>query len=163
MKKELVALITTLAVFLVPTQAVGQDDFPRTLSGKPDFNGNYDISTLTPFQRPSEYGNRLHLNQEEVQALRDREMNVRSSGSELSNPDRSAPTQGGDIGSYNDFWFDRGSDGFTIDGQYPTSILTYPEDGRMPARTAEGQVKADAAPKFAWPEKDGAWWLETGD
>ena len=50
-----------------------------------------------------------------------------------------------------------------IDGQYPTSILTYPEDGRMPARTAEGQAKADVAPKFAWPERDGAWWLETGD
>ena len=76
MKRELVALMTTLAVVLVPTQAVGQDDFPRTPSGKPDFNGNYDISTLTPFQRPSEYGNRLYLNQEEVQALRDREMNA---------------------------------------------------------------------------------------
>ena len=50
MKKELVALMATLAVVLVPTLAVSQDDFPRTPSGKPDFNGNYDISTLTPFQ-----------------------------------------------------------------------------------------------------------------
>ena len=33
----------------------------------------------------------------------------------------------------------------------------------MPPRTSEGQLKADAAPKFAWPERDGAWWLETGD
>ena len=163
MKKRLVATITALSVVLIPTLAVAQDDFRRTPSGKPDFNGNYDISTLTPYQRPSEYGNRLYLNQEEVQALQDREMDARSSGSELSNPDRGAPAQGGDIGSYNDFWFDRGSDGFSIDGQYPTSILTYPEDGRMPARTAEGQAKADVAPKFAWPERDGAWWLETGD
>ena len=52
MKRELAALITTLAAVLVPTQVVGQDDFPRTPSGKPDFNGNYDISTLTPYQRP---------------------------------------------------------------------------------------------------------------
>ena len=33
----------------------------------------------------------------------------------------------------------------------------------MPSRTVEGQEKAEAAPKFAWPERDGAWWLETGD
>ena len=33
----------------------------------------------------------------------------------------------------------------------------------MPSRTLEGQEKAEAAPKFAWPERDGAWWLETGD
>ena len=33
----------------------------------------------------------------------------------------------------------------------------------MPARTPTGRVKAAAAPKFAWPERDGAWWLETGD
>ena len=65
------------------------------------------------------------------------------------------------IGSYNDFWFDRGNDGFTIEGQYRTLILTYPENGRMPSRTRRSR-KAEAAPKFAWPERDGAWWLETG-
>ena len=103
------------------------------------------------------------LSEDEVQTLRDREMGIRARGSDPSDPDRAAPEAGGNIGSYNDFWFDRGNDGFTIDGQYRTSILTYPEDGRMPPRTPEGQVKADAAPKFAWPERDGAWWLETGD
>jgi len=161
--KLLVALITVMPVIFVPSLAISQDDFPRTSSGKPDFSGHYDISTLTPFQRPSQFGNRLLLNVEEVQALRDREMNARSAGSGLSNPDRSPPEEGGNIGSYNDFWFDRGNDGFTIDGQYRTSILTYPENGRMPALTSAGQAKADAAPKFEWPVRDGAWWLETGD
>ena len=40
---------------------VAQDDITRTPSGRPDFNGNYDISSLTPFQRPAEYGARLFL------------------------------------------------------------------------------------------------------
>jgi hypothetical protein len=163
MKKTAVALFATLAVFFLPSLAIAQNDFPRTSSGKPDFSGNYDISTLTPFQRPSALGDRLFLSPEEVQALRDREMNIRARGSELSSPNRSAPEQGGSVGDYNDFWYDRGSDGFIIDGQYRTSILTYPENGRMPARTQEGQAKADVAPKFSWPERDGAWWLETGD
>jgi len=167
MKKYPVAIIAALPFFLLgalaPSLATAQDDFPRTASGKPDFNGHYDISTLTPFQRPSEFSERLYLDAEEVQALRDREMNTRARDSGQDNPDRSAPEQGGNIGAYNDFWFDRGNDGFAIDGQYRTSILTYPETGRMPPRTPAGQAKADAAPKFEWPVRDGAWWLETGD
>ena len=167
MKKNLFAIITALPFFLLgalaPSLATAQDDFPRTASGKPDFNGHYDISTLTPFQRPSEFSDRLYLNADEVQALRDREMNTRARDAGQDNPDRSAPERGGNIGAYNDFWFDRGNDGFAIDGQYRTSILTYPENGRMPPRTPEGQAKADVAPKFEWPVRDGAWWLETGD
>ena len=163
MNKLLVSIIAVLTISLIPMLTLGQDDYPRTASGKPDFNGHYDISTLTPFERPTSYGDRLSLNGEEVQALRDRELNIRAQDAALSDPDREAPEEGGNIGSYNDFWFDRGNDGFVIDGQYRTSILTYPENGRMPARTAEGQAKADAAPKFAWPERDGAWWLETGN
>ena len=108
----------------IPIIANAQENFPRTALGKPDFNGNYDISSLTPYQRPTRYGNRLVLTEEEVQAMREREMTARERGSEQSDPDRSAPEEGGNIGSYNDFWFDRGDDGFTIDGQSRTSILT---------------------------------------
>jgi hypothetical protein len=163
MKNQLIAIVTVLSVSMGSSFVAAQGDYPRTASGKPDFNGHYDISTLTPFERPTAYGDRLFLNEEEVQALRDREQNIRAQDAVLSDPDREAPQEGGNIGSYNDFWFDRGNDGFVIDGQYRTSIITYPENGRMPARTTTGQAKADAAPKFAWPERDGAWWLETGD
>ena len=58
---------------------------------------------------------------------------------------------------------EHGSDGCARDGQYATWIVTYPGAGGRAARTAEGQVKADAAPKFAWHERDGAWWLGSGD
>ena len=156
-------MVSCVLLIFASVYAAAQNDIARTPSGRPDFNGNYDISSLTPFQRPAEYGDRLFLGEDEVEALREREMNTRARDSEASDPDRGAPEAGGNIGSYNDFWFDRGNDGFTIEGQYRTSILTYPENGRMPARTSEGQVKAEAAPKFAWPERDGAWWLETGD
>ena len=162
MKKILVAL-SLLLTLVISLKAIAQEDYPRTPSGKPDFNGDYDISTLTPFERPTSYGNRRALNAEEVQALRDREMGIRARDAIASDPDRDAPEQGGNIGSYNDFWFDRGNDGFVIDGEYRTSILTHPENGRMPARTERGHAHAAAAPKFAWPERDGAWWLETGD
>ena len=124
MKKILVAL-SLLLTLVISLKAIAQEDYPRTPSGKPDFNGDYDISTLTPFERPTSYGNRRALNAEEVQALRDREMGIRARDAIASDPDRDAPEQGGNIGSYNDFWFDRGNDGFVIDGEYRTSILTY--------------------------------------
>ena len=158
--------ILTSALLLLATAAgsvAAQGDYPRTPAGRPDFSGNYDISTLTPLQRPERFGDRLHLNEEEVQALRDREMGIRAADSAPGDPNRAPPEQGGSIGSYNDFWFDRGNDAFAIDGQYRTSILTYPENGRLPQRTPAGQARADAAPRFAWEDLGGAWWLETGD
>jgi len=163
MKTTLLAIIAVLS-FAVTTAVVNaQDEFPRTPSGKPDFNGNYDISSLTPFQRPASFGDRQFLTPEEVKSMRDREMSIRVAGDVPSDLDNSLPEKGGNIGSYNDFWFDRGNDGFAIDGQYRTSILTSPANGRMPERTAAGRTKAANAPRFAWPERDGAWWLETGD
>ena len=163
MKKALLGLQAVLLSFvLVQTLAIAQEDFPRTASGKLDFSGHYDVSTLTPIERPSEFGDRLTLSPEELEALRDREINVRATRS-APTPDRNAPEVGSDVGGYNYFWYNKGSDGFAIDGEYRTSILTSPENGRMPALTPEGQAKADAAPKYSWPEKDGAWWLETGD
>ncbi len=164
MKTTLLAIIVTLPIAVVTTTvASAQDVFPRTASGKPDFNGNYDISSLTPFQRPASYGERLYLTPEEVEAMREREMSIRAAGDELSNFGGDLPERGGNIGSYNDFWFDRGNDGFAIDGRYRTSVLTSPANGRMPARTPAGRAKLADAPRFAWQEREGAWWLETGD
>ncbi|HAJ75935.1 MAG TPA: hypothetical protein DCM64_05725, partial [Gammaproteobacteria bacterium] len=164
MKTTILSFIAVVPFALsTPILVSAQDDFPRTASGKPDFNGNYDISSLTPFQRPSQYGDRLLLTPEEVEAMRAREISTRAADAAPSDPERNAPVAGGNIGSYNDFWFDRGNDGFTIDGKYRTSILTYPENGRMPERSAAGREKAANAPRFAWPERDGAWWLETGE
>src|SRR5215831_19935533 len=42
---------------------------PRTTDGHPDFTGMYDVSTMTPLQRPAEFGTRSVLTQEEANAL----------------------------------------------------------------------------------------------
>ena len=162
MKKFLFAYVAALPFVLIQVPISAQESYPRTASGKPDFSGHWDASTLTPRQRPEEFGDRLIRTAEEVEALRERELTNRA---RLSAPttDLSAPEAGGNVGAYNDFWMHRGDGGFAIDGQYRTSILTYPENGRMPERTPEGLAKMAAAPKFMWPERDGAWWLETGE
>ncbi len=164
MKTRIFAIIALLPFAMVlSTVASGQDEFPRTPAGKPDFSGNYDIASLAPFQRPASYGERLFLTPQEVEAMRDRALSARAEGARPSDPESGAPAAGGNIGSYNDFWFDFGTDGFSIDGKFRTSVLTSPADGRMPARTAAGRAKLARAPRFAWPESEGAWWLETAD
>ena len=42
-------------------------DVPRTSSGKPDFTGVYDTGTLTPLNRPKEFGTKKFMTKEEAQ------------------------------------------------------------------------------------------------
>ena len=52
-----------------------------------------------------------------------------------SNPNRPAPAVGGNVGTYNDFWVDRGTANVVVDGQFRRSIIVDPVDGRVPAMT----------------------------
>jgi len=138
-------------------------EIARTSSGKPDFSGRYDISSLTPFQRPEQFGERLFLTAEEANAMSARAAASRDSQAQASNPERAAPEAGGNVGAYNDFWFEWGTQGFAIDGKFRTSVLTDPANGRMPALTDAGKKRRAAEPRFAWKNLGEAWWLESGD
>ena len=63
------ALLTALALVAAPVLAAEGDGIKRTASGRPDFSGNYDVSTLTPFTRPEEFGDNLELTPEEASAI----------------------------------------------------------------------------------------------
>jgi hypothetical protein len=119
------------------------DDLPRTPEGRPDFSGTYDIATLTPLQRPENFGNQLRLSPEEAERIANANAEVMAKDLERSNPDRGAPPKGGDgsegaagnVGGYNAFWVDQGEGAFQINGDFRTSIITHPENGRFPKMT----------------------------
>lgn len=164
MQKNSIVIATLLALAAAaPTTLAAEGDIARTASGKPDFSGRYDISSLTPFERPKEFGERLYLTQEEANGVVSKAANNRETRAQPSDPDRPAPKTGGNVGAYNDFWFEWGSHGFAIDGKYRTSILTEPSDGRMPALTEVAKKQRETAPRFAWKNLGEAWWLESGD
>ena len=107
---------------------------PRTPWGDPDLQGIWNNSTTTPLERPRELAGTAILSPEE-RAQRDQEA--------LDRADR--PPRPGDTGSYNAFWFNRGS-------LLPrTSLVVDPPAGRLPARTPAGQRRA------AWERGTDSW------
>jgi len=156
--------LVCLALASVATAQNG--DIRRTPSGRPDLSGTYDVSTLTPMERPTELGEQMALTDEEAAELAERTRQAMALANRPSDPNRGAPPQGGDgspgasgnVGGYNAFWIDPGESAFQIDGQWRTSILVDPPNGRYPPR-----VEGTGGRGGSRRANDGtAYWLEAG-
>jgi len=167
--------IVVAAILALPAASHSREpgsgsDIPRRPDGRPDLSGTYDIATLTPVERPLEYGDKLTLSEEEAAEIGTREMQMRALRNQPSDPDREAPPEGGDgsegaagnVGGYNTFWIDRGEGAFRIDGRWRTSIIVDPPNGRLPPLSEEGRQRAARAAPFARANaNDGAaWWID---
>ena len=143
----------------------GAEDFPRTASGKPDFSGTYDIATLTPYVRNAKHGDKLHLDGAEAAEVEAAAAKVANAAFDPSDPDRGPPEKGAaDVGAYNFYWLDPGTTMFRIDGEYRTSILVDPPNGRFPEISEAGKARRATLKQKGWFKNDGtAWWLATGE
>jgi hypothetical protein len=68
----------------------------RTADGHPDLSGMYDVATMTPLQRPVEFGNRRALTKEEAAEMEQYEKQRQEKSAAPSSPNREAPPVGGD-------------------------------------------------------------------
>ena len=116
---------------------------PRTVDGHPDFQGVYDVATLTPLERPAQFGTSVTMTDEQARRL---EGAVAERSARLNRPsdgNRPAPPIGGDgstgaagnVGGYNNFWIDPGTAYFAIEGLKRTSVIIDPPDGKIPELT----------------------------
>ncbi len=169
----------------LPMAAAAQEGLPRTASGRPDLSGTYDTATLTPLQRPQRFGMRQTLTAEEAAvvasdpgALRalfgiapggsDERREARNAAGGTREAEQTVPPVGGDgsggaagnVGGYNTFWIDRGTGVFRIDGEWRTSIVTDPPDGRRPPLTAAARARAAERARFFRANTGTAWWLD---
>jgi hypothetical protein len=96
---------------------------PRTPDGQPDLQGVWTNATITPFERPAELAGKPFLTEQEAAALEHRSAENRV--------DR--PPQPGDVGSYNQAWFDSGT---KVLATRQTSMVVEPADGRVPVTPA---------------------------
>ncbi len=129
--KRCLFLIVGAWIALLPLSAQSPRPWAlgHTPDGQPDLQGTWTNPTITPFERPSEFADKPFLTEKEV-----RELEARSAGNRV---DR-APAAG-DVGNYNQFWFDSGS---SVVKSRRTSLVIDPPDGRVPVKP-EAEARRD--------------------
>jgi hypothetical protein len=139
---------TVLAVGLAETTVIGQarssgstaESTPKTPWGAPNLQGTWSNTTVVPFERAKEFGNRELMNDAEYKKALDQllERNNRmgrdsreSSGQDIRGTEKDVAR------AYNEHWF----------GDKPTevsrrtSMIIDPPDGRMPTLMPEAQKR----------------------
>ncbi|MBM4183228.1 MAG: hypothetical protein FJ207_03270 [Gemmatimonadetes bacterium] len=126
---------------------------PRTPDGRPDLQGIWTNATLTPLERPLALGDRAFLTDEEASAIAARAAGQRANADAAAT--RAQAAARGDVGSYNQVWFDSGTTNLPT-GQ--TSLVVDPPDGRVPLRPQAEQRRDFALARSAdEPEYMSVW------
>src|SRR5215467_7055946 len=146
------ALLTTVTLSSPPAAAQSKGSAPaRTADGKPNLEGIYSFSTITPLQRPEALAGKATLTDEEAVTFEASE-NTRQNR-DLFDPIKGQPSAGyaaraeGGVLSYNEFWYERGS---RLTKDKRTSLIVDPASGTIPftdaarQRVAEMRRRSDA-------------------
>jgi hypothetical protein len=120
---------------------------PRTPWGHPDLQGIWTTQTLTPLERPVEFGDRAFLTSEEAEAV------ARKAAAAVR--DESQNRRANDPGTYNSFWLENGT---AVDPSRRTGLITDPPSGRIPWKPemlAENQrARQTPATYDSWTDLD---------
>ena len=111
----------------------------KTWFGDPDLQGVWTNASLTTLERP-DYFDSLEISEEQVIAAKN---NSERFNEALDNPYETGetPESGGDVGGYNVAWMDPGNDFIKLNGKYRSSIITYPENGKLPRRLTRWAIE----------------------
>jgi hypothetical protein len=126
-----------------PARPAADWNIQRTPEGHPDLHGVWTNATLTPLERPRTMAGKPVLTEAEAAALEAQAEQRRA----VADDNRPA----GDVGSYNQFWFDSGT---KILPTRQTSLVVDPPDGRVPLRPEAEQrrdevlARSTEAPEF---------------
>ena len=124
-----------LALSIAAPAAAGWDaayEPPRMPDGTPSLEGNWTNASLTTLERP-EGVEALVLPEQAAQALEARfAAEGQADDAELVDPDAPPPDAGEDVGGYNRFWIDPGARVAQVGGEYRSSWIIDPADGRLP-------------------------------
>jgi hypothetical protein len=118
------ALMTAIAVSAQTREGAPGWTAPRTPDGQPDLQGIWTNATITPFERPTALGSKAFLTEAEAAEFE------KQAAARRLEADRFTP---GEIGSYNQFWFDAGT---KVLSTRQTSLVVDPPDGRVPVKRA---------------------------
>jgi hypothetical protein len=134
--RPIVYALLLLALELSTAYATDSQWKQRTTEhGHPDLQGTWDFGTKTPFQRPAALGDKRAYSQQEA---RDFENKAREEHLRMDAPvdlSKNAPVAGGHVGEEADEGsMERRYDLTRVNGEYRTSIIIDPGNGRIPKR-----------------------------
>jgi len=110
---------------------------PKTAYGAPDIQGIWSNASIVPLERPKELEGKAFFTAEEKAAY-EQKVFARSA--------RDKPPAAGNVGTYNDFWWDADSKRAV---NLRTSLIVDPPDGKIPPLTPAAQQKMQADRAYA--------------
>jgi hypothetical protein len=129
---------------------------PHLSWGAPDLQGFWTNASITHMTRPAGLAT-LVITPEQAKKLEDGDFNNQRLAADQKPTDQSlgAPLTGGLLanGNYNAFWWDPGKKVAQINGEYRSSWIVEPADGRIPYKTRPAIPGAAAAAKPATPAR----------
>lgn len=145
------AIVATLfsAASYVSAQSESYEP-PRTPEGRPDFHGIWTNASITDLQRSSRYDALVIPPGELESVTAAHPQNVRLATDD--NLQQGELLDGSDLGmgrGYNAFWIDPGTTFGLVKGEYRTSWVVYPENGRIPYSEQGQALRQEYRAKFS--------------
>ena len=126
--RSIAAWTLLVSPWLTATSALAQSDVARTPWGHPDLQGVWDYRTITPLQRPEEFGDRAFYTDEEIAALE-------ATAAERYEEPPDTSVQTGLVHAI--YMTDPGT---SIDASRRTSLIVDPPNGRIPELTPQARA-----------------------
>jgi hypothetical protein len=131
--KYALAALACLSTFGAPALAQSAGDYqpPRTVDGKPDLQGLWTNVSLTSLERSPQFKS-LVIDKDQAQRVEKMRAEYAERDSKPTDPDAPAPKAGQDVGGYNAFWADAGTNFAEINGEIRSSWIVDPPSGKLP-------------------------------
>jgi hypothetical protein len=136
-----VAAVLALGVSSVAAAQTPAYQAPRTADGKPDFQGFWSNVSLTNLERSGQFKT-LTIPEADAKRIETQRIASDARGNARSDPTAGAPKAGQDVGGYNNVYVDAGTTYAKINGEFRSSWIVDPVDGKIPY-TAAGKKKFD--------------------
>ncbi len=156
--KYALAGMVCLAAFAAPAFAQagpaesGAYQPPRTVDGKPDLQGFWTNVSLTSLERAPQFKS-LVVTPEQAAQIEKMRAEYAARDARPTDPSSGAP-KAGDVGGYNSFWVDAGSEFAKVNGEIRSSWIVDPPNGKLPY-SAEGRKTFDTQLAFVRGTFDG--------
>lgn len=154
-----ISLLTLPLLFSGGLSAQEATDYepPRTASDKPDFQGNWTNASITTVQRHPRYDYLVIAPEDLEQVTAQHPQNVRQATDDnLGERELGELLDGSDLAmgrGYNAFWIDPGSRFGRVRGEYRTSWIIDPPDGRIPYSEQGERLRQQT--RETWINNDG--------